>query len=58
MCLRQDGSELTNYACKIRADLIVTAAPPRILFWERFFNPPTEVLLQDLPCSILFYRGN
>ncbi len=57
-CLKGgDLSELTLYIQKMGADLAVLPAPKRIRFWQRFFNPPAEVVLQDLPCSILFYRG-
>ncbi len=57
-CLKgADGSELSHLVERKQAQLMVIPAPMRISFWQRFFNPPAEVVLQDLPCSIIFYRG-
>ncbi len=56
VCLKgTDGSELTRYARKFGADLILVPVKA-ISFWDRFFHAQAEVLLQDMPCSILFYR--
>ncbi len=56
-CLKGvEGSELSGYVHRIGIDLAVIEAPKRIYFWQRFFNPPAEVVLQDLPCPTLFFR--
>ncbi len=56
-CLKGiDGGELTHYVQRSSINLAVIPAPKRIYFWQRFFNPPAEVVLQDLPCATLFFR--
>lgn len=58
-CLRSDeGSALSTYCAKHDIGMVLLSAPNKpMLWWQRFFNPPAEIILQDLPCSILFYRA-
>ncbi len=56
--LSEEGDELSNYSRKHEIDMmLVTAAKQSISWWQRFLNPPVEIILQDLPCSILFYKS-
>ena len=60
VCLKSgDGGGLFQYSQAHNVDLILMPTPvKRISFWDRFFHSPLEIVLQDLPCSILFYRLN
>lgn len=52
-----DGLETIEYAQAKNADLVIFPAPSRELgFWDRYFRHPTEVVMQRLPKSILFFR--
>ncbi len=57
-CLEgREGQESVEYARRHDADLLLLPAPPRPLnIWDRFFNHPTEFILQKLPCALLLYR--
>lgn len=51
------GEELTRYAERVGADLLIMPAPDRRLgLLDRFFGHPTETLLEQFPCSVLLFR--
>lgn len=51
------GEEVTRYAERVGADLLVMPAPDRRLgLFDRFFGHPTETLLEQFPCSVLLFR--
>ena len=59
ICLAaKDQFELKTYITRKSIDLIITPSPKQWQFWERFFNMTVESVLQDMPCSILFYRDS
>ena len=52
-----EGLETVDHARRTDADLLVFPAPARPLrFWDRFLKHPTEVVMERLPCAILFHR--
>ncbi len=56
-CLQGHAGPLgVEYAQRVEADLLVTPAPPRPRFLDRFFKQPAELVLNNLPCALLFHR--
>jgi nucleotide-binding universal stress UspA family protein len=52
-----EGLETVDYAREHKADLVIFPLPARSLgFWDRFFHHPAEVILERLPCALLFFR--
>ena len=58
VCLEgRPGVQAAEYARLHDVDLLIMPAPEKPLtFLDRFFHHPTEVALQDLPCSVLIFR--
>lgn len=51
------GEEAAHYAQRVGADLLIMPAPDRRLgIFDRFFGHPTEMLLEQFPCSVLLFR--
>jgi hypothetical protein len=56
VCLKgNESGELADYGRRANVDLMIVPIKT-MSFWDRFFHSRVEVLLQDLPCSILFFR--
>lgn len=56
-CLQgHTGPMGVEYAERVRADLLVVPAPPKPRFLDRFFKQPAELVLNNLPCALLFHR--
>lgn len=53
----REGQESVEYARRHNADLLLLPVPSRPLtIWDRFFNHPTEFILQKLPCALMLFR--
>ncbi len=53
-----DDTEMVRYINENSIDILLTALSKEpVSMWQRFFNPEVEVILQDLPCSILFFKS-
>jgi nucleotide-binding universal stress UspA family protein len=53
----KSGFELTRFAGRKNADLLVVGAPPRrFSFLDRMFPHDTEYILADLPCNLLIVQ--
>ena len=53
----KSGFELSKFAEKKRADLLIVGAPPRRLgFFDRMFPHDLEYIFADLPCDLLIVR--
>lgn len=56
-CLQGHAGPMgVEYADRVRADLLVVPAPPKPRFLDRFFKQPAELVLNNLPCALLFHR--
>ena len=53
----KSGFELTQFALRKQADLLVIGAPPRRLsFFDRIFPHDQEYIFADLPCNLLIVQ--
>lgn len=53
----KSGFELSKFAERKQADLLVVGAPPRrFSFFDRIFTHDQEYIFADLPCSVLMIR--
>jgi hypothetical protein len=50
----KSGFELSQFATRKQADLLIVGAPPRrFYFFDRVFTHDHEYLFADLPCNLL-----
>lgn len=55
----KSGFELTRFAERKHADLLVVGAPPRrFSFFDRIFPHDIEYILADLPCNLLMVQSS
>jgi nucleotide-binding universal stress UspA family protein len=56
-CLQGHAGPMgVEYAERVGANLLVVPAPPKPRFLDRFFKQPAELVLNNLPCALLFHR--
>jgi len=54
----KSGHELSKFATRVEADLLVVEAPNRKLgLFDRVFPHDLEILLADLPCNVLIHHS-